>query len=177
MEATLIVVRYIKKNHGLGIMLKASSNCQLIESCDSEVEYMSMAMTTSELVWLKGMLEELGVNNDQPPKVYSDIKAALKIAPNPVFHERTKHIEINCLVLGVRAGSKTDGEEERFVNLLWDIDRELATVVLSKVPMLVAYGLANMKKVAFGASDLVFKRTFVVCSGVIINILVSNSFT
>lgn len=52
-----------------------------------------------------------------------------------------------------------------------------ATVVLSKVPMPVAYGLANIKKVALGALGLVFRRTLVVCPGVIINTLVSKGFT
>lgn len=40
-----------------------------------------------------------------------------------------------------------------------------ATVELSKVPVPVKYGLASMKKVAFGYSGFVFNRTFEVCPG------------
>ncbi|KAE8728682.1 HSP20-like chaperones superfamily protein [Hibiscus syriacus] len=55
-----------------------------------------MAMVVAEIVWLKGLLVELGVKDLQPAKHYCDNKAALQIAANPVFHERTKHIEIDC---------------------------------------------------------------------------------
>jgi len=55
-----------------------------------------MAVTTSELVWLKSLLGSLGVFFNIPMCLYCDSQAALHIAKNPVFHERTKYIEINC---------------------------------------------------------------------------------
>ena len=55
-----------------------------------------MAMVVSELTWLKSLLASLGVFHDKPMKLYCDNKAALHIAANPVFYERTKHIEIDC---------------------------------------------------------------------------------
>ncbi|GMI70425.1 cysteine-rich RLK (RECEPTOR-like protein kinase) 8 [Hibiscus trionum] len=62
----------------------------------AEAEYRSMAMTTSEIVWLKGLLKDLGNESEEPVTVFCDSKAALQIAANSVFHERTKHIEIDC---------------------------------------------------------------------------------
>ena len=53
-----------------------------------------MALTTCELVWLKSLLGELGVIQSEPMKLFYDNQAALHIASNPMFHERTKHIEM-----------------------------------------------------------------------------------
>ena len=54
-----------------------------------------MAATTSELVWLKSFLASLGIFHKTPMHLYCDNQAALHIAKNPVFHEHTKHIEID----------------------------------------------------------------------------------
>ncbi|XP_026387812.1 uncharacterized protein LOC113282888 [Papaver somniferum] len=62
----------------------------------AEAEYRSVAHTCSELTWLKALLKSLGVSHSQPMRLYCDSQSALHIAVNPVFHERTKHIEIDC---------------------------------------------------------------------------------
>lgn len=58
-------------------------------------EYISLASTTTELTWIKGLLKDLDINDFKPIVVYSDNKVALQIVDNLVFHEHTKHIEVD----------------------------------------------------------------------------------
>ncbi|KAL2240231.1 UNVERIFIED_CONTAM: Retrovirus-related Pol polyprotein from transposon RE2 [Sesamum indicum] len=65
----------------------------------AEVEYRSMATTTCEVTWLIYILRNLNVEVKTPVPFYCDNKAVLHITANPVFHERTKHLEIDCHVV------------------------------------------------------------------------------
>jgi len=55
-----------------------------------------MASVTSELIWIKSFLAAMGVYHASPMKLYCDNQAALHITKNSVFHERTKHREMDC---------------------------------------------------------------------------------
>ena len=55
-----------------------------------------MASTASELVWIKQLLTDMGIKIQIPMRMFCDNQSARHIASNPVFHERTKHIEVDC---------------------------------------------------------------------------------
>ena len=70
-----------------------------VSRSSSEAEYRALASATCELQWLTFLLEEFKVHFQQPATLYCDNKSALHIAANPIFHERTKHIEIDCHIV------------------------------------------------------------------------------
>ncbi|KAL8132914.1 hypothetical protein AgCh_008408 [Apium graveolens] len=61
----------------------------------TESEYRAMSAACSEIVWLRGLLSELGVSQINPTPLHADNKSAIQIVANPVYHERTKHIKVD----------------------------------------------------------------------------------
>ena len=62
----------------------------------AESEYRAMGAATSELLWLQQLLRDLSISQTQTTLLFCDNQAAVHIASDPTFHERTKHIEVDC---------------------------------------------------------------------------------
>ena len=60
-----------------------------------EAEYHALASTTAELYWIRMLLRDIGLFLPHPLLLWCDNVSALAIATNPVFHARTKHIEVD----------------------------------------------------------------------------------
>eukprot|EP00253_Pinus_taeda_P035859 PITA_35859 len=58
----------------------------------TEAEYVPAAEATKEIVWLRKILEDLQVKQVQSTPLMIDNTSAIKLAKNPKFHDRTKHI-------------------------------------------------------------------------------------
>uniref|UniRef100_A0A2N9GS30 Reverse transcriptase Ty1/copia-type domain-containing protein n=1 Tax=Fagus sylvatica TaxID=28930 RepID=A0A2N9GS30_FAGSY len=73
-----------------------SKKQSVVARSSTEAEYRALADTTAELFWLRWLLQDLGIDCSTAVLIHCDNRSAIQIAHNDVFHERTKHIEIDC---------------------------------------------------------------------------------
>uniref|UniRef100_A0A2N9IFR0 Integrase catalytic domain-containing protein n=1 Tax=Fagus sylvatica TaxID=28930 RepID=A0A2N9IFR0_FAGSY len=66
-----------------------------VSRSSTEAEYRALASASAELCWLHTLIKDLGIFLSDPPILWCDNVSALAIASNPVFHARTKHIEVD----------------------------------------------------------------------------------
>lgn len=62
----------------------------------TEAEYMALTEAAKETIYLRNLLKDFGFLSDdaEPTIVYCDNQGAQKLMRNPIFHSRTKHIDI-----------------------------------------------------------------------------------
>ncbi|GKE28806.1 hypothetical protein Tco_1444190 [Tanacetum coccineum] len=66
-----------------------------LSKSSTEAEYRALASVTSKVIWILKFLKNLQIENLLPVSLHCDSNSAIKIAANPVFHERIKHLEID----------------------------------------------------------------------------------
>ncbi|PKU66971.1 putative mitochondrial protein [Dendrobium catenatum] len=66
-----------------------------VSRSSTESEYRALAALTSDIIWLRRLLTDFGIPQNYPTNLYCDNMSAIALANNPVFHSRTKHVEID----------------------------------------------------------------------------------
>jgi hypothetical protein len=54
-----------------------------------------LLLATSEIIWIRSLLRELGIPITKPPNLFCDNIGATQLSLNPVLHSRMKHIAID----------------------------------------------------------------------------------
>lgn len=83
---------------GTSLICWKSRKQHTISRSSTKAEYRSMADVTREILWLHQLLSDFHIQIPST-KLFCDNKSAIHIASNLVFHERTKHIEIDCHIV------------------------------------------------------------------------------
>jgi histone deacetylase 1/2 len=77
-----------------------------VSRSSTEAEYKSLANATTEMIWVEALLNELGVKLREKPCLWSDNLGATFLSANPVFHARTKYIEVDFHFVRERVAAK-----------------------------------------------------------------------
>ncbi|KAM1597014.1 hypothetical protein ACFX1R_033897 [Malus domestica] len=89
------VLRYIKGTLDYGLEYVKGKNAMLIgfSLSTAEAEYISASEATAQAIWLRFVLEDFGELQTEATPVHCDNTTAIAITKNPVFHQKTKHID------------------------------------------------------------------------------------
>lgn len=91
---------------GSSLICWKSKKQNTVSRSSTEAEYRALASLSCELQWLQYLFHYFLIQFPQPASVYCDSKSAIYLAHNPTFHERSKHIELDCHVVREKILSK-----------------------------------------------------------------------
>jgi hypothetical protein len=60
----------------------------------AEAEYIALSVAVREVVWLRKLLTDLFDHEMDSTIIHCDNQSCVKLSENPVFHDKSKHIEI-----------------------------------------------------------------------------------
>ncbi|XP_020688920.2 uncharacterized protein LOC110104240 [Dendrobium catenatum] len=67
----------------------------IVARSSTEAEYCSLAVAAADVLWLCRLLADFHIPSSSPTPIHCDNVSALALSNNPVFHARTKHIEVD----------------------------------------------------------------------------------
>jgi hypothetical protein len=80
---------------GSGVVNWSSKKQPIVALSKTEAEYRGATIAACEVVWLQKLLSDLGQLVDAPIIIYCDNISSILLANNPVYHAKTKHIEVH----------------------------------------------------------------------------------
>ena len=92
--------------HGDNLISWQSKKQATISRSSTEAEYKALANATAEVIWVQSLLDELGISQSRVRILWCDNIGATYLSATPVFHARTKHIEVDYHFVRERVARK-----------------------------------------------------------------------
>ncbi|KAL6311176.1 hypothetical protein AAG906_025765 [Vitis piasezkii] len=86
------LIGYVFTAWGSAISWKANLQ-SIVTFFSTEIKYIATTKVVKESLWLKGTINELGINQ-KVVVIQCDSQSALHLMKNHVYHKRTKHIDV-----------------------------------------------------------------------------------
>jgi hypothetical protein len=99
---------------GTSVISWSSKKQATVALSSAEAEYIALNSAACQAVWLRKILEDVGQMQQQPTPIYCDNQSAISMTKNPVFHGRSKHIDIRLHYIRDLVAEKT--VEMKFVS-------------------------------------------------------------
>ena len=77
-----------------------------VAKSSTEAEYVALSKATQEAIWLRRLLDDLGMNTQSPTTLFEDNQGAIDLSKNAKHHDCTKHIDISHHFVRERVATK-----------------------------------------------------------------------
>ncbi|KAH0635416.1 hypothetical protein KY289_035331 [Solanum tuberosum] len=79
--------------YGPNLISWSSRKQKVVARSITEAEYHAIVFAASEVSWIASLIKELQLPCPRPPVIFCDNISAIYLTSNPVFHQRSKHIQ------------------------------------------------------------------------------------
>ena len=105
------ILRYLKGTTSYGFHITRGSSWKsgkqrTVARSSTEAEYKALADGTAKVIWLQYLLTDLQVPLVSAPTIWCDNLGATYLSANPIFHVRTKHVEVDYHFVRDRVAKK-----------------------------------------------------------------------
>ena len=84
---------------GSGIFSGCSKKQEVVAQSTAEVEYVATAAAVNQAIWIRKLMKDLHIEQQEGTQIFVDNQAAISIANNPAFHGKTKYFKIKLYFL------------------------------------------------------------------------------
>jgi KUP system potassium uptake protein len=97
----------------------------VVSISSTEAEYYALSEAIKEVLWVRQVLNEIGLSLNRPTTVYQDNRSTIAIALNPIQHQRVKHMDVRVHFL-------RDHLDKKDAELVWCPTDDMVADIFTK---------------------------------------------